>query len=148
MTNYMDKALREAKEKWLEEQTLDRYYKKMHFNNLVSRATFMEEKGIHMNETITQVREIASQMKGLTPESRHRMSKEIAEELLAEHGATAHLYCLEKLANDTSAPRLWRDVLSYLDEIGVTDGAVETDRDGRGEEQASHPTDDSENSNP
>lgn len=144
----MDKALREAKEKWLEEQTLDRYYKKMYFNNLVSRAIFMEEKGIHMGETVTQVREIASQMKGLTPESRHRMSKEIAEELLAEHGATAYLYCLEKLANDTSAPRLWRDVLSYLDEIGVTDGTVDTDDNRPRGEQANHPTDDSENSNP
>ena len=113
----MDKALREAKEKWLVEQTLARYYKKMHFNNLVGRAELMEEKGIHMHETVIGIMEHASGMKGLTPESRHRMSKEIAEELLAEHGATAHLYCLEKLANDTSAPRLWRDVLSYLDEL-------------------------------
>lgn len=137
----MDEAMRQAKEKWLEEQTLVRYYRKMHFNNLVSRATFMEEKGIHMDETVTQVREIASQMKGVTPLSRHRMSKEIAEELLAEHGATAHLYCLEKLANNTSAPRLWRDVLSYIDEMEKANGRVDTD-DGRPRGEQAHHTDD------
>ena len=113
----MDKAMRQAKEEWLEAQTLDRYYRKMHFNNLVSRAELMEEEGRHMDETAIGIMETASQMKGLTPESRHRMSKEIAEELLAEKGAGAYLYCVEKLANNTNAPRLWRDVLSYLDEL-------------------------------
>ena len=77
----------------------------------------------------------------ITPESRHRMAKEIAEELIAEKGAGAYFYCVEKLANDTQQPRLWRDVLSYLDEIGVTDGAVGTNRNGRGQE-STHRTDD------
>lgn len=136
MNNLMDEAMRQAKEKWLE------YYRKMHFNNLVSRATFMEEKGIHMGETITQVKEIASQMKGLTPESRHRMAKEIAEELVKEKGAFAHFYCAEKLANNTTAPRLWRDVLSYIDEMGETNGGrVDTD-DGRPREESANHTDD------
>jgi hypothetical protein len=70
-----------------------------------------------MNEFAISLMETASQTKGLTPESRHRMSKEIAEELLAEKGEFAHFYCAEKLANNTNAPRLWRDVLSYLDEL-------------------------------
>ena len=113
----MDEAMRQAKEKWLEEQTLARYYKRMHFNNLVKRAEHMEEQGRHMNEFAVSLMETASQTKGLTPESRHRMSKEIAEELLAEKGTGAYFYCVEKLANDTNAPRLWRDVLSYLDEL-------------------------------
>lgn len=131
----MDEAMRQAKEKWLEEQTLARYYKRMHFNNLVSRAEHMEERGEHLvNEFAVSLMETASAtVRGLTPESRHRMSKEIAEELLAEKGAGAYFYCVEKLANDTKAPRLWRDVLSYLDEIGVKDGLP--DREGRGEEQ-------------
>ena len=52
----------------------------------------------------------------MTTESRHRMSKEIAEDLINEKGDGAYLHCLEKLTNDTSNPRLWRDVLTYLDE--------------------------------
>ena len=70
-----------------------------------------------MNELTMQFRELASHMKGLTPESRHRMSKEIAEELIQKYGETAHLYALEKVTNNTSARRLWRDVLTYLDEL-------------------------------
>lgn len=75
-----------------------------------------------MTEPLTEkslamcLRELAYAM-NVTPESRHRMSKEIAEELLAEKGADAYFYCVEKLANNTSAPRLWRDVLTYLDEM-------------------------------
>jgi hypothetical protein len=44
------------------------------------------------------------------------MSKEIAEDLINEKGDGAYFHCLEKLTNDTSNPRLWRDVLTYLDE--------------------------------
>ena len=69
-----------------------------------------------MNNLIINVMEIASN-RDITPESRHRMSKELAEDLLAEMGDNAYLYCVEKLANNTTAPRLWRDVLTYLDEM-------------------------------
>jgi hypothetical protein len=62
------------------------------------------------------LKEMAYNM-NVTPESRHRMAKEIAEELMQEHGATAHFYCVEKLANNTDAPKLWRDVLTYIDEL-------------------------------
>jgi len=55
--------------------------------------------------------------RNITPVSRHRMSKEIAEELLAEMGDGAYFYCVEKLANDTTNPLMWRDVLTYLDEM-------------------------------
>ena len=50
-------------------------------------------------------------------DERHRMSKEIAQELRDRMGNGAYLYCVEKLSNGTPQPRLWRDVLSWLDEI-------------------------------
>jgi hypothetical protein len=53
----------------------------------------------------------------ITDVSRHRMSKEIAEELVEEMGDKAYLYCVEKLATNTQNPRMWRDVLTYLDEM-------------------------------
>jgi hypothetical protein len=56
---------------------------------------------------------------------RHRMAREIAEELLDQRritGNDAYVYVLEKLANNTQQPQLWRDVLSYLDEFRLTKG--------------------------
>lgn len=57
---------------------------------------------------------------------RHRMAKEIAEELLDEQrmklDGDPYVYALEKLANNTQQPKLWRDVLSYLDEFELTKG--------------------------
>jgi hypothetical protein len=44
------------------------------------------------------------------------MSKEIAQELKEKMGNGAYLYCLERLSNNTEQPRLWRDVLTWLDE--------------------------------
>lgn len=52
----------------------------------------------------------------MTQESKHRMSKEIAQELKAQMGNGAYLYCVERLSNNTENPKLWRDVLSWLDE--------------------------------
>lgn len=69
-----------------------------------------------MIETSIAVREVASQMKGLTPQSRHRMSKELAEELIQEMGDSAYLFCVEKLQRGAH-PLLWRDVLTWLDEL-------------------------------
>ena len=54
-----------------------------------------------------------------TPD-RHRMAREIAQELIDEQritGNNPYVYVLEKLANGTQQPKLWRDVLSYLDEF-------------------------------
>jgi hypothetical protein len=50
-------------------------------------------------------------------DDRHRLSKEIAEELLKDHGVRAYMFCVEKLTGGTQQPQLWRDVLSYLDEL-------------------------------
>jgi hypothetical protein len=52
---------------------------------------------------------------------RHRFTKEIAEELIATHGAFAHLYVLEELESQrskvTNTDFMWRDVLTWLDEL-------------------------------
>lgn len=56
---------------------------------------------------------------------RHRFSKEIAEELIATHGAFAHLYVLEEMESNRSkalnTTPMWRDVLTWLDELGGDD---------------------------
>jgi hypothetical protein len=80
------------------------------------------------------------------------MSKEIAEELTEEMGDGAYLYCVEKLANDTTNPLMWRDVLTYLDEMRnhgkdeSIDGMGSTDNARQGGEQAQGARDDSEDS--
>ena len=56
------------------------------------------------------------------PSDRHRMSMEIAQELKAQMGDGAYLYCLERISNNTAQPRLWRDVLAWLDETETTKG--------------------------
>jgi len=54
---------------------------------------------------------------GVTQQSRHRLSKEVAQELREEYGNGAYLYCVEKLSNNTVNPQLWRDVLTWLEEL-------------------------------
>jgi len=54
---------------------------------------------------------------GVTQGSKHRMSKEVAQELREEYGNGAYLYCVEKLSNNTVNPQLWRDVLTWLEEL-------------------------------
>ena len=149
MTDYMTLVMEETKREALRQHSLDRYYRKVHLNNLISRATMMEERGNHLEQHILQqsyrisIAESVSNMT-ITAESRHRMAKEIAEELLADKGEQAHLFCLEKLANDTSAPKLWRDVLSFLDEMEVKDGGgMDNSRHGLREEQGACSKDDS-----
>ena len=83
------------------------------------------------------LRAVAYSMDTTSTETRKRFSKEIAEELLAKHGAFAHMYALEKLEGyESSALReLWRDVLMWLDELGGNYGrGVDKNRDGCGEE--------------
>ena len=49
-------------------------------------------------------------------DERHRMSKEIAEELLHDLGDSAFVYCLERIENNAQNSQLWRDVLLWLGE--------------------------------
>ena len=57
---------------------------------------------------------------------RHRMAREIAQELIDQQrewsDSDPYVYALGKLANGTQQPKLWRDVLSYLDEFVLTKG--------------------------
>jgi hypothetical protein len=63
---------------------------------------------------------------GVTEHSKHRMSKEIAQELKGKMGNGAYLYCLERLSNNTQNPQLWRDVLGWLDETETETNKGET----------------------
>lgn len=69
--------------------------------------------------------------------TRHRFSKEIAEELIADKGAFAHFYALEKLENKVNET-LWRDVLAWLDEMEKPHGRVDTDDERPREEPTNH----------
>lgn len=113
----MDLVMQQTKKEWIEEQRLAKYYKRLHFNDLVARAERMEWKGTHMKGLNEGFAEVAYEMKGVTKESRHRLSKEVAEELRELNGDKAFLYCVEKLSNDTRNPQLWRDVLTWLEEL-------------------------------
>ena len=70
---------------------------------------------------------IAYEMKGVTQQSKHRLSKQIAQELLEDYGDGAYLYCLEKLSNNTQNPQLWRDVLTWLDDTEWVSWLTETE---------------------
>lgn len=109
-----------------EEALQSKFYKKMHLQNLIDRAEFLAEGNrFHMETYI-----IASPVPPVlasTPKqneaytmvntvTRHRFSKEIAEELIAEKKEFAHLHALEKLEVGHNE-RLWRDVLIWLDEL-------------------------------
>jgi len=61
-------------------------------------------------------------VKGVTQESKHRLSKELAQELRDQMGDNAYLFCVEKLSNGTEQPQLWRDVLTWLTETETTKG--------------------------
>jgi hypothetical protein len=57
---------------------------------------------------------------------RHRMSKELAQELREQMGDNAYLFCVEKLSNGASHPQLWRDVLTWLTETETETNKGET----------------------
>jgi hypothetical protein len=113
MTNlgsYMDACLRESQAEAYAKEIEDRVYRKIYLTNLIERAEKMHEPFVGIKETAYRLTNIASK--------RHRMSKELAEELLAEKGDDAYFYCLEKLDSDrVLAKSLWRDVLTCLDEM-------------------------------
>ena len=106
----MDLVMQQTKKEWMELEHEKRLHRRIHFHNLVSRA----ERMGGLNEGFAKV---AYEMKGVTKESRHRLSKEVAEELRELNGGKAFLYCVEKLSNDTQNPQLWRDVLTWLEEL-------------------------------
>ena len=112
MTNlgsYMDACLRESQAEANAKEVEDRIYRKIYLTNLIERAEKVIEPVLGIKETAYRLTNIS--------EKRHRMAKEIAEELLTEKGERAWFYCLEKLAGKTQSPQLWRDVLTHLDEM-------------------------------
>jgi hypothetical protein len=113
----MDLVMQQTKKEWIELEREKRFHRRIHFHNLVSRAERMEWKGTHMDGLNEGFAEVAYEMKGVTKESRHRLSKEVAVELRELNGDKAFLYCVEKLSNDTRNPQLWRDVLTWLEEL-------------------------------
>ena len=62
---------------------------------------------------------MSAQALELYPESRARFSRQVAEELLHRYGAFAHMHGLEALESrdQEHSRKLWRDVLTTLDEI-------------------------------
>ena len=66
--------------------------------------------------------DVVYRTKGVTKESKHRMSKELAQELREQMGDNAYLFCVEKLSNGTEQPQLWRDVLTWLTETETNKG--------------------------
>jgi hypothetical protein len=130
---YMAKIMEDIKQEMSEREIENRYFKRMHFNNLVRRAKFM----------------------GDVP-ARKRLSQQIAESLIESHGAFSHIYALEHIEKDeVTNSQLWRDVLSWLDKLGENDvrgNTGDADRIGREGEQSklseTHSTNDAETTRP
>ena len=140
LSSYMDACIKESLAEAKAREIEDRVYRKIYLTNLIERAEKMNEPFVGMKETAYRLTNIS--------EKRHRMAKEIAEELLTEKGEDAWFYCLEKLAGKTQSPQLWRDVLTYLDEMGGQDERVgSTDNTRQGDEHTQSTRDDSENTN-
>ena len=96
---YMDEAIREGEEK----ARMDRVYNKLILKN---KIRFCEASYSAITYPTSTIRD-----------SRQRMTKEIAQELIEQHGPMAALHCLEKLSNDTLQPQMWRDVMSWIIEL-------------------------------
>jgi hypothetical protein len=92
------------------------------------------------------------------PNTKSRFSWQLAQSLHENYGDMAHLHVLEKLS--TCSPNsydanMWRDALTYLDEIGENDvrgNTGDADRIGRKGEQSklseTHSTNDAETTRP
>ena len=102
----MDLAMEVAEQEWSERQREDKHYKRIYLNDLVRRAEMTSndgEKQLYSSDTNVVIR--------------HRMSRELALELLEEYGTGAYMFVLEKLANNSANAGMWRDVLIWLDEL-------------------------------
>lgn len=75
---------------------MDSFYKRHAFNGLVMDA-------------------VGEYSKPTPGTHRIHIAKRLAEAVEQSYH-DPHLYCLEKLANDSGNPQLWRDVLSFIEE--------------------------------
>ena len=83
----------------------------MTFDNKLDSLLFQARKGADM-EVFNKGGEVIM---------RHRMSKEIAEELLRDLGDSAFVHVLERIENSAKNPQLWRDVLAWMGELNGDD---------------------------
>jgi hypothetical protein len=62
---------------------------------------------------------MSSQALELYPDKKMRFSRQVAEELLHRYGAFAHMHALEAMESrdQEHSQKLWRDVLTTLDEL-------------------------------
>jgi hypothetical protein len=99
----MDEAMEESGREHKEQERMDRFYNKL----------VLQNKIIFCEKSYAAIAFPMSELK----ESRQRMTKEIAQELIEWYGPMASLHCLEKLIDDASQPQMWRDVMSWIDEL-------------------------------
>jgi hypothetical protein len=71
---------------------------------------------------MTQIAGEVAYRRNAIERDRHRLSKELAQELKDQMGDSAYLFCVEKLSGNTEQPKLWRDVLTWLTETETTKG--------------------------
>jgi hypothetical protein len=69
-----------------------------------------------MTKSMTRIASEVAYKNNAIERDRHRLSKELAQELKDQMGDNAYLFCVEKLSNNTERPKLWRDVLTWLTE--------------------------------
>lgn len=100
---YMSEAMAEVDREEKEKQNMDRLY----------AILILKNKILFCERSYAAIAFPMSELK----ESRQRMTKEIAEELIAQHGPMAALHCLERLANNTPQPQMWRDVMTWITEL-------------------------------
>jgi len=73
-------------------------------------------------KSMTQIAGEIAYKRNAIERDRHRLSKELAQELKDQMGDGAYLFCVEKLSGNTEQPKLWRDVLTWLTETETTKG--------------------------
>ena len=80
----------------------DPFYRKLTKNNLIRMADTMDKyDGFAPKEEMSK---------------RMRMTKQLAETLLADMGDQAYVFALEKV-NENPSNQLWRDTLSWMDDL-------------------------------
>jgi len=77
-----------------------RMYKSLAYLNAID-----EGRKLHMDD------------RNVTDPRRARITKQIAEFLIATHGPSAHFQALKELEAETMSRDMWRDVLSWLDDL-------------------------------
>jgi hypothetical protein len=98
MNNIIDLVMRETEAKWKETERARIFYEKLALQNMV--YTITSGKAERMSE-----------------EGRHRLSKQLATTFVKQYGAFAHLKILEHFEREPQYERMWRDALTWIDEL-------------------------------